>query len=120
VVKNKYNGHIKRLSGASGEENKLRRSVTIQDTLNKDLLTARGQIMSKLIVDIDYTTALNIFLEIGLLRYFSGELTQKEVSVISKYLFDENLKKEAKLDELTEMFNAEMLRQIQNSKLNQK
>ena len=76
--------------------------------------------MSKLSLDIDYTTALNIFLEIGLLRYFSGQLTQEEVSIISKHLFDENLRKEAKLDELTEMFNAEMLRQMQNPKLNQK
>ena len=120
MQKNKYNGSVKKISGASGEESKLRRSVTIQDNLNRDLLTARGQIMSKLTMDIDYTTALNIFLEIGLLRYFSAQLTQKEVSVISKNLFDENLKKEAKLDELTEMFNAEIFRQMQNSKLNQK
>jgi hypothetical protein len=113
-TKNKYNNHIKRLFDASGEEKKLRRSVTIQDNLNKDLLTARGQIMSKLTLDIDYTTTLNIFLEIGLKRYFSGQLTQEEVKVITKYLWDENLKKEAKIDELTETFNQEILRYMRN------
>jgi hypothetical protein len=111
VKKNKYNGHVKRLSGANGED-KLRRSVTIQVNLNQDLLTARGQIMSTLRMDIDYTTALNIFLEIGLKKYFSAKLTQEEMQVILKHLSDENLKKEGKLDELTEMFNEEILKQM--------
>ena len=107
------NENIK-LSGASGEENKMRRSVTIQDKLNQELLTARGQIMSKLIVDIDYTTALNIFLEIGLKKYFSAQLTQDDVQVMVKHLWDTNLKKEAKLDELTETFNQEIINYMKN------
>ena len=117
VQKNKYNNSVKRVSGASGE-GKLRRSVTIQDNLNENLLTARGQIMSAFRMDIDYTTALNIFLEIGLKQYFSAKLTQEEMQVILKHLSDENLKKEAKLDELTEMFNEEILKQMNSFRNN--
>jgi hypothetical protein len=102
-------------SGASGDK-KMRRSITVTENNHKGLLRARGELMSLLQVDADYTTSLNMFLELGLRRYNSRQLSPEEMRVITEYLADENLRSEGCMDELTDLVNKQLQRQsfVQN------
>jgi hypothetical protein len=103
-------------SGARGEQKKMRRSITVIEKNHKALLKARGELMALLETDADYTTSLNLFLELGLKRYNSRTLSEDEKRIILGYLADENLRNEARLDDLTEWFNEQLRRQymVQN------
>ena len=112
---NKYNAlHTNAKKDVSrGENSKLRRSVTIADSLDKKLIQARAQLMLMIQRDMEYTPALNMFLEIGLDRYFSGQMTQQEMRTIIKYLSDESLKQEGRIDDLVEFLQKEILKLAQ-------
>ncbi len=47
----------------------MRRSVHLDDTVEKTLHTARGHLMSQEGTDIDITQSINFFLFLGLMRY---------------------------------------------------
>jgi hypothetical protein len=88
----------------------MRRSITVTEKNHRALLKARGEIMSLMEVDADYTTSLNLFLELGLRRYDSRALSEDEMRIIIAYLADESLKNEGRVDELTEWYNQQLQR----------
>ena len=97
--------------GARGERKKLRRSITITDKNHKNLLKARAQIMTNIGADPDYTTALNMFLEIGLNRLLTLQLNLEETGIIARYLIDENLQEQSVMDLMLEIQNKKTLKQ---------
>lgn len=70
--------------------------------------------MGFLEVDADYTTTLNLFLELGLKKYFSRQLTEEDTKLIISYLHDDRLKEEATGDTIMEWYNNKLQQYYQH------
>ena len=64
-------------SGVRGEQAPMRRSVTIIEENHKHIQRARGMLLlggATGGLDMDFTTALNLFLRMGLKKFFKDSL----------------------------------------------
>lgn len=91
-------------SGVRGEHAPMRRSVTIVEENNQKLQKARGMLLmsGSELLDMDYTSALNLFLRMGLKKFFKESFDQDDLEyIVGNY----NAKMEITQDEMEEMKN---------------
>lgn len=102
----------------------MRRSLTITAENDKKILLAKGIFLTgDTPFDIDYTTMVNIFIELGHKLFYSIKMDNPQViiekseiiNVFSKYFSSPELKEEALVDQITELFNKKIFEQWQKT-----
>jgi hypothetical protein len=91
-------------NGDRGEHAPMRRSVTIVEENNKQLQKARGILlqMGSDLLDMDYTSALNLFLRMGLKKFFKESFDDDDLDYI---VANSRAKMEIRQDQIEEMRN---------------
>ncbi len=103
----------------------MRRSLTITAENDKKVQLARGLFLNdtEAPIDVDYTTMVNFFLELGHKLFYSMKkdnaqitIVKNEVnSILSKYIMGSELKDEAVLDQFTDVFYKKLIEQLQKT-----
>ena len=75
-----------------------RRTITIDRENEQNLNQLRGRLLTEKNRDLDFTSGINMVLALGFNR-LAGQLTEKELEIANKYIFDYALKIEALDDE---------------------
>jgi hypothetical protein len=90
--------------GVIGEHAPMRRSVTIIEENNKQLQRARGILLQlgNDLLDMDYTSALNLFLRMGLKKFFKESFDEDDLDYI---VANSRAKMEIRQDQIEEMKN---------------
>ena len=107
----------------------MRRSLTITAENDKKVQLARGLFLNdaEAPIDVDYTTMVNFFIELGHKLFYSmkkdsGQITvvKNEInSILSKYIMGSELKDEAVVDQFTDVFYKRLLEQLQRTAMQQ-
>jgi hypothetical protein len=89
-------------SGVRGENAPMRRSVTIIEENHQMLQKARGMLLMSghEALDMDYTSALNLFLRMGLKKFFKEPLDDDDLRYL---VMNDKAKLEITQDEMDEM-----------------
>ncbi len=96
------------------DSNRIRRSVIIFERNDGALTRARG-IFMQAEIDLSYVAALNLFLEIGLQKFLTRQLTDLDWQVIENHVL-EAAKREAHDNNFAEINFAKLHRKLQNLK----
>ncbi|HEY6756723.1 MAG TPA: hypothetical protein VI037_04980 [Nitrososphaera sp.] len=89
--------------GVRGEKAPMRRSVTIIEENHKHIQRARGMLLlggATGGLDMDFTTALNLFLRMGLKKFFKDSLDDDDIEYLAT---NDKAKMEITQDELDEI-----------------
>ena len=102
----------------------MRRSLTITAENDKKILLSKGIFLTgDTPFDIDYTTMVNIFIDLGhkafnAMKMDSPQITidkSEIINIFSKYFSSPELKEEALVDQFTELFNKKIFEQWQKT-----
>lgn len=82
----------------------IRRTITVEDSLNKGIQKIRGMLTER-DAEVDYTTMINLLATLGFLRLRDiDSWTPLETSVFNYFMGNEQLKLEAALDRMQDVF----------------
>ena len=103
----------------------MRRSLTITAENDKKVQLARGLFLNdaEAPIDVDYTTMVNFFIELGHKLFYSMKKDNAQITVVknevngilSKYIMGSELKDEAVVDQFTDVFYKKLLEQLQKT-----
>jgi hypothetical protein len=103
----------------------MRRSLTITAENDKKVQLARGLFLNdaEAPIDVDYTTMVNFFIELGHKLFYSMKKDEAQITVVknevngilSKYIMGSELKDEAVVDQFTDVFYKKLLEQLQKT-----
>ena len=103
----------------------MRRSLTITAENDKKIQLARGLFLNdaEAPIDVDYTTMVNFFIEIGHKLFCSMKKDNPQITIVknevnnilSKYIMGSDLKDEAVVDQFTDVFYKRLLEQLQKT-----
>ncbi|MGA3060102.1 MAG: hypothetical protein ABSD92_06990 [Candidatus Bathyarchaeia archaeon] len=103
----------------------MRRSLTITAENDKKVQLARGLFLNdaEAPIDVDYTTMVNFFIELGHKLFYSMKKDDTQITVVknevnnilSKYIMGSELKDEAVVDQFTDVFYKKLLEQLQKT-----
>jgi hypothetical protein len=103
----------------------MRRSLTITTENDKKVQLARGLFLNdaEAPIDVDYTTMVNFFIELGHKLFCSMKkdngqiiIVKNEVNaILSKYIMGSDLKDEAVVDQFTDVFYKRLIEQLQKT-----
>jgi len=103
----------------------MRRSLTITAENDKKVQLTRGLFLNdaEAPIDVDYTTMVNFFIELGHKLFCSmtkdnGQITivKNEINnILSKYITGSELKDEAVVDQFTDVFYKRLIEQLQKT-----
>ncbi len=97
----------------------LRRTITIEDSLNEDANRLRSIFIGRNI-ELDYTSAINILAKLGAKRMMSGQMTPEEWGIAFQYMKNQQLQNEGFLDQAQDWFIRNIPRVLQEiAKTNQ-
>jgi len=83
-----------------GANKVLRRTVTIDDENHHDMNQLRAWFLTEKLKDLDFTSTVNMLLNLGLNRFRGKDLDDEEYDIINKYVFGfSELKTESLSDE---------------------
>jgi len=107
----------------------MRRSLTITAENDKKVQLTRGLFLNdaEAPIDVDYTTMVNLFIELGHKLFYSMKKDSSQItviknevnSVLSKYIMGSELKDEAVVDQFTDVFYKRLLEQLQKTAIQQ-
>ena len=107
----------------------MRRSLTITAENDKKVQLTRGLFLNdtEAPIDVDYTTMVNLFIELGHKLFYSMKKDDNQItviknevnSVLSKYIMGSELKDEAVFDQFTDVFYKRLLEQLQKTAIQQ-
>lgn len=81
----------------------IRRSITLDDSVNKRINEFRGKLLAESGLELDFTTTINFAAELGLNRMFNSSDPSKDKEIMElfvKYLSNTTLAAEARGDQL--------------------
>jgi len=103
----------------------MRRSLTITAENDKKVQLARGLFLNdaEAPINVDYTTMVNFFIELGHKLFYSMKKDNAQITVVknevngilSKYIMGSELKDEAVVDQFTDVFYKKLLEQLQKT-----
>ncbi len=103
----------------------MRRSLTITAENDKKVQLARGLFLNdaEAPIDVDYTTMVNFFIELGHKLFCSMKkdscqitIVKNEVNgILAKYIMGSELKDEAVVDQFTDVFYKRLIEQLQKT-----
>ena len=118
--------HKRRRALSTGERKRMRRSLTITDENDKKVQNTRSLFLDgQFPLDLDYTTTVNIFIELGHKLFLAWAVAKKlgqpnaivdvseVLNTIFKYASDVYLKDEAAMDLITDAFYRRLSEQYQ-------
>ena len=92
----------------------IRRTITVEDSLNKAIQKIRGTLTEN-DMEVDYTTMINLLATLGFLRLADiDRWTPLENSVFNYFMGHEQLKLEATLDQMQDIYVKQIPRIIQS------
>ena len=103
-------------AGNIGDEHTvIRRTITVEDSLNKAIQTIRGKLTEQ-DREVDYTTMINLLATLGLFRLPDiDKWTLVETSVFNYFMGHEQLKLEAAIDQMQDLYVKQMPRIVQSA-----
>jgi hypothetical protein len=103
----------------------MRRSLTITAENDKKVQLARGLFLNdaEAPIDVDYTTMVNFFIELGHKLFCSMKKDSSQINIVknevngilAKYIMGSELKEEAVVDQFTDVFYKRLIEQLQKT-----
>ena len=103
----------------------MRRSLTITAENDKKVQLARGLFLNdaEAPIDVDYTTMVNFFIELGHKLFCSMKKDNSQITIVknevngilAKYILGSELKDEAVVDQFTDVFYKRLIEQLQKT-----